>query len=321
MPSIARTAIKKLRPSLRSDLKRLVRFVALHPLSRRGLNLLYHVLSPRQKETFHANFAKVFREAGHPSLRGAWSVFFAGRHLRLPLDGKESWLEWDLAVSLLGHEVEIKQTYETILKSPQPPKLVFDIGANYGTHSLLFLSHGVPTLSFEPNANCHPYFQRLCTLNHVDCQIETLAFGSKEEEIELCFPENDTWYGTTNPQAIADLSREFSLTRKKVQQTTLDQYVRQHACRPELLKIDTEGSELQILQGGLQTLEACRPLVIFESWPTGARTSLFDLFTSLRYKIYRLPLLPDSLPAPLTKDEFCELAGFNFIAMPREKLL
>ena len=95
----------------------------------------------------------------------------------------------------------------------------------------------------------------------------------------------------------------------------------QHACRPELLKIDTEGSELQILQGGLHTLEAHRPLVIFESWPTGARETLFELFASLRYNIYRLPLLPDSLSIPLTKEEFCEIAGFNFIAMPREKLL
>src|ERR1700722_9247274 len=50
-----------------------------------------------------------------------------------------------------GHDSELKQTYASLIQLEHPPRLVLDIGANYGTHSIIFLSHDIETVSFEPN--------------------------------------------------------------------------------------------------------------------------------------------------------------------------
>ncbi|CAA9891487.1 conserved hypothetical protein [Candidatus Methylobacter favarea] len=77
----------------------------------------------------------------------------------MPLTSERFWLDWDTAVSITGHDIEIKQTYEALIGSSEPPELFIDIGANYGTHSLLFLVHQIKTITFEPNASCHDFFQ------------------------------------------------------------------------------------------------------------------------------------------------------------------
>lgn len=40
---------------------------------------------------------------------------------------------------------------------------------------------------------------------------------------------------------------------------------------PDLVKIDTEGSELAVLQGALGVLQRYCPLVVLESWPPTSR--------------------------------------------------
>lgn len=112
-----------------------------------------------------------------------------------PLDGHDTWLEWDLALSMLGHELEVKHTYLNLIRL-QRPKLFFAIGANYGLHSTMFLIHGVPTVSFEPNPRCHEYFRKLALRNHVQCDIQQLALGAAEGWVQVSFPDRETWLGS-----------------------------------------------------------------------------------------------------------------------------
>jgi hypothetical protein len=65
------------------------------------------------------------------------------------------WLDWFLALATLGDDSTVKKTYAAIVSSSRKPDLFLDVGANYGTHSLLFLAHGIRTWSFEPNARCY----------------------------------------------------------------------------------------------------------------------------------------------------------------------
>jgi FkbM family methyltransferase len=82
-------------------------------------------------------------------------------------------------VAILGHDLEIKTTYASML-----PRLFFDVGANYRLHALLFLVHCAPTVSFEPNTASHKYLRRACELNHLVCDIQALS--DAEGSIELC---------------------------------------------------------------------------------------------------------------------------------------
>ncbi len=153
----------------------IVRWLAAREGPRGALNALYRSRSWDQKERIHARFAKIFRDYQGTFDPGVWQVEFAGRTVRVPLSKARAWLTWDLALSVAGHEPEIKQTYETILGFG--PRLVLDVGANYGTHSLLFLVHGIRTISFEPNPNCHASINELCTANGVTPVLEPVAVG------------------------------------------------------------------------------------------------------------------------------------------------
>jgi FkbM family methyltransferase len=286
--------------------------------SRQCLNLLYSALSRREKARFHALCNALFADGGAQLEDGSWIVKFAGKRLVLPLTAEGGWQEWDAAVAILGHDLEIKTTYANLLRWRRP-QLFFDVGANYGLHSLLFLVHGIRTVSFEPNANCHAYLRRVCELNNLVCNIQPVALSDVEGFTELWFPEKQTWMGTTDAHVRESLGKDFGLCSLEVEQTTIDNFVARHGCRPDLIKIDTEGSELPVLKGSRETLGSIRPLVIFESWPEG-RDGLFRMFEEVDYRISQLPLLPRLSARVLENCSFLEHPARNFIALGAEQV-
>jgi FkbM family methyltransferase len=315
---LLRRLLRTVRASPRADVEGLVRWLVARRTTRTGLNLAYNRLAASRKEDVYALFAKIFRGHPRPIADGVWWANVGGRWAALPLGGHDAWLEWDLAVSMLGHELEIKQTYLNLIRLRRP-KLFFDIGANYGLHSLVFLLHGVPTVSFEPNPRCHEYFRKLARRNRVRGDIQQVALGAAEGSIEMLFPEQETWLGSTDPDISHRLVETHgSVTRMHVPQTTLDTFTQRDGRRPDLIKIDTEGSEAAILQGARKTLGTCRPWVIFESWRSAGRENLLTLFADLDYKICALPLQLPRSPRVLEWAGLLEWPDTNLIALPSE---
>src|SRR5437667_2890756 len=121
-----------------------IRAIAASSWSRRVLNDVYLVLTPSQRALFYKSFAKLFRNNRTQGRDGTWKVAFASKNILMPLTSETFWLDWDTAVSIVGHDIEVKQTYESLIGlSSMKPDLFIDIGANYGTHSVLFLVHGI----------------------------------------------------------------------------------------------------------------------------------------------------------------------------------
>lgn len=315
-----RRLLKYLWPSARTDCERVVRWMAENRGPRKALNTIYNRFSYRQKGAFHARFAKLFRRHESCPDPGRWTVLFHGREVSVPLARDTMWLDWDNALSVLGHEPEIKTTYQALTKDFGFPRCVFDVGANYGLHSLLFLVHGVKVISFEPNSVCHEYYGRLEELNCVQYFAEAMAMGASEGTAVLWYPEMDVWLGTTDPERIRDLSSKQSLRRVEVPCETIDGYVRKHKTVPDLIKLDTEGSELQILLGARTTLENERPKLIFECWRNKKRTQLWRFLDLVGYVTVRLPLLSLDSAAPVGVEEFSHSLESNFAALPREEL-
>lgn len=292
-------------------LKALVRGMASRSAPRHYLNTLYAMLPARHKALCQRHFAKLFRQGEWEVDDGVWFVEFAGKRIALPLSGERMWLDWDNALSILGHDVEIKTAYEALVASERKPRVFFDIGANYGLHSLLFLVHGVHAVAFEPNPRCHGECRALCKLNDVDCDLQALALGAQAGERKLWFPNSETWQGTTDAGVKERFASDESIEVLTVEQTTLDAFVEASALSPELVKIDTEGTEVEVLQGGVRTLHECRPLVIFESW--SRRTELFEVLEGSGYGISTLPLEGN---LPLDHPGFLKSASSNFMATP-----
>lgn len=241
---------------------------------------------------------------------------FFGKKVKLPLTQNRMWLDWDIAMSILGHELEIKTTYKTLTKNNSRPTLFFDIGSNYGTHSLLLLKHGIPTFSFEPNPACYEYFREICALNHVDCNLQAVALGEKSNEVEFVYPEHEAWLGKISRDTSESFNSDSEIRKIRVKQISLDSFVNSTGSRPTLIKIDTEGTELEVLKGPVTTLCTCRPVIIFESFKDSSRMKLFNFFRDNGYMVSFLPISRLSAIHCADYNEFAESSAANFLALP-----
>ena len=287
--------------------------------SRRYLNAVYGLLGPTSQALVHESYAKLFREGtGEPIEDGVWSVRFAGKIIHLPITVERAWLDWDIALSILGHDCEVKQTYAAILQSSSRPDVFLDIGANYGTHSLLFLVHGVDALSFEPNPVCAPYLMEVCHLNYVSPKLFNVALGEKDGNAELLFPEGEEWLGSTDPEIQRRLADRPGVKKIAVVVQRLDNYIADVSGRRVLIKLDTEGNELSVLRGGAAMLQTLKPAIIFESFAGPQREALDSFLAAHEYRTYRLPWRPRRAQGPLAHVEFLSSEETNFVALPNQ---
>lgn len=298
-----------------------VRRLMQNGITRSFLNDYYRSLNPLQAANFYHCYAKIFRSFRSKSLEdGEWIVDFAGKAIKLPLRAEEMWLDWDLATSIVAHDIEVKQTYSALLSSENPPELFLDIGANYGTHSVLFLSQNIPTVSFEPNPDCLAYHLTVCRLNGLQPKWEQLALGEREGFAELKFPESDTWNGTISSEVIEEMQSRDALQSINTKVVTLDSYMEKAKTLADkknvLIKIDVEGSEIDVLFGAKNFIFHRRPKIIFESNNPSARGMLIKCFEELGYGILLLPFNTlNGNGAPLSSDAFICNPMTNFIAL------
>lgn len=308
-----RTRLRPVRACVHRLQQRIVRHLVPRPMGRRLLHAGYTRLTLEGQATAHRRFAKVFRGSPPDTMAdGLWSVDFAGRAVLVPLTAERLWLDWDVALSLLGHDNEVKATYAALLRGDAPPDLFLDVGANYGLHSLLFLVHGVRTVSFEPNDSCHDYFREVCRLNGVQPTIEAVALGEHPGVVDLVFPEGDTWLGTVTAVAARPGER-----RRPVAMRRLDDYgdLLAGARRP-LVKVDTEGSDAAVLRGGAAVLKRHRPPVVFESLTGEGREALHDFLGGVGYGVASLPWSPPMGGEQLGREAFAASRATNFLAIP-----
>jgi hypothetical protein len=67
-----------------------------------------------------------------------------------------------------------------------------------------------------------------------------------------------------------------------VETTTLDEQLHENVC-PDLIKIDVEGADLAVMEGGRNMLERCRPIIFYEA-SNFLKTRL--LLENLGYKLF-----------------------------------
>ena len=303
---------------MRTGKRAVVRALASWPPSCSYLNRHFDSLDDAGKVDYYDRYAKIFWNPGRRLGGGTWNLHFLDKVIKLPLRPAHSRHDWDVALSILAHDIEIKTSYRNLLLSDRRPEVFFDVGANYGTHSLLFASAGVSVTSFEPNPFCRGPFNDMAELNGLGVDWEPVAIGEEDGELELVFPPGETWLGSVVGTVSQDIRRNHAdFLVERVQMRKLDDYAERARGKRTLIKIDVEGGEASVLKGASTLLRQSQPTIIFESNDRSKRAELAALLVEHGYAITRLPW-SGKLAAHLSESEFRSDSGTNFLAKPRK---
>lgn len=295
----------------------LVRMLASFAPSRVLLNAYYNTLGYEARRVYNDHYSRLFRN-GEAMADGTWTVHFLGKPIRLPLRSAHAWTDWANALAILGHDPDVKIAYQRLLQADRPPEIFLDVGANFGTHSLLFASQGVRTIAFEPNALCHAYAAAAHAMNGLDLQIEAVAIGAHDGEVELVFPEGETWLGSISGDVIGALRHGPDATAsQKVPLRRLDHYAETVRGKRILLKIDVEGSEAAVIQGASTLLAQSKPDILFESNDDRGRAELHALLSGHGYIIRDLSGTGAGSGTGLDAARFAASLETNFLAVSR----
>jgi FkbM family methyltransferase len=101
-----------------------------------------------------------------------------------------------------------------------------------------------------------------------NCIVENMAIGKNLDEVEV-FADGEYFPNYTSNILGHDSSFKTLKSIYKVKCTTLDDYFKD--IKLDYLKIDTEGSELDVIKGGIETIKKCKYVVIEchyeKDWP------------------------------------------------------
>ena len=308
--------VKYYRPTIRQDIRAMMRASVCNATTRAGVNAAYRALTLEQTARFYSWFWDIFRDNGEGLAAGWWTLSFCGRQIRVPLRPESAGLDWGIATAILGHDVEIKQTYAALVRGPARPGCFVDVGSNFGTHSILFVAHGIPTISLDPNSVCNRYHAALGAANGFTQRIETVAIGDRHDYVDLRYPPGEPWLGSTDSSTSELLRTQYVTESARVEQRTLDDFLPEFGNRSLLVKIDTEGNEHRVLLGAERTLREKSPTVIFECWAGPERDNLHQIFSSFGYGIALPPWDGRAVPRILSRGEFLAHPATNFIAVP-----
>jgi len=170
---------------------------------------------------------------------------------------------------------------------------VLDIGAHKAGY-LYYIRKQVgnegSVIAFEPQSNLFQYISKIKRLfNWDNVTVEHLALSDTVGSVTLYIPTNKVSKGSSPGATIVENKdrKETGLT-ETVSTETLDTYCASKAIKPDFLKIDVEGNELNVFKGGIETLKKHKPKIIveIEARHVGQEQVLetFQFLESLQYK-------------------------------------
>lgn len=131
-------------------------------------------------------------------------------------------------------------------------EVIFDVGANIGNFSkeLFYIYPKSKFYCFEPFPST---FEKLtCNLRRRNYNLYQLALGDKSQLVTV--PQNNSNQPDTNT-LVGAIKTTDSAKHDSITISTVDEFCRNHSIKTiSLLKIDTEGFDLKVLQGASNML-------------------------------------------------------------------
>jgi FkbM family methyltransferase len=230
----------------------------------------------------------------------------------------------DFSIYLLGGFE--RSTGATLRKLVKAADVVFDIGANIGAHTLGLAQSVGPSgrvFAFEPTDFAFEKLKRNLSLNpDLEARVQArqiLLAATSDAQVQARIYAS---WPLEKDDSVHPKHRGRLETTENASVDTIDHIVQREGIdRLNLIKIDVDGHELPVLQGGLETLKRFGPTLVMEMSPyvhAEEQNSFDALVALLREAGYSLRNSASWKPLPLSASELEALipdgASINVIA-------
>lgn len=182
-----------------------------------------------------------------------------------------------------------------VRNSLQGGQVAVDIGCHKGAYTYWMRRAVGPAgevYAFEPQPNLVGYLRGVFSeMGYDNVELVPMALSDKPGQLPLYIPQVSTHFASL--EARSDEQRAMREGQPKraatllVDVTTLDAFFTNDRKPPNFLKIDVEGHELSVLEGGRRTLELHHPTILIECEarhrPDSDIRPVFNFLTSLGY--------------------------------------
>jgi FkbM family methyltransferase len=174
-----------------------------------------------------------------------------------------------------------------LLTTPGPIRIAYDIGAHVGYMTLALtktVSKEGVVFAFDPIPNNQALIKKLVYLNNLDgkVRIVPLALGDTigKQRMVIGEPSLMNHLEIASPGKIMNGRPTINVAI-----STLDSFVLVRSNPPpDLIKIDVEGAEAMVIEGGLQTLQRFSPKLLLEIHGPGNADKTYELLHGLDYE-------------------------------------
>lgn len=155
--------------------------------------------------------------------------------------------------------------YKKFLNShPYKNDLIFDVGANMGRKSFIFVKLTKQVIAFEPSEKLFLFLKSRFQQENI--LVFNCALGSKVSTSDLFIVEGNEAYNSLSKKHIQStatkrgVATKDNVKLKKVKVDILENFIEKYG-KPKYIKIDVEGHEYEVLKG----LKTPVPLLSFEA--------------------------------------------------------
>lgn len=188
---------------------------------------------------------------------------FWGKYIAMPVNDWESFM-LDKFGFPGGSDSEYRLA-KYLINTLTSSDTFFDVGANYGFYTFLSAELCSSVHSFEPNEHI---FRIISNNSKPPIVLNNIALSNFSGTSVLHTSGNNSGISTISEATVATQRwRWWKYSHEEsVHVDTLDNYIKTSGVKPTVIKMDVEGAEKAVIEGGSDFLEHYSPIVILEVW-------------------------------------------------------
>lgn len=200
---------------------------------------------------------------------------YFGEDIKFYLPDINEYIQSLIYTKCMFYEIE---TLEKLKEFHLDNKVIIDVGANIGNHSLYFarIINSLKVYSFDPNKKLAEIFNKNMKINNVENKVELRNIGISSEKgygnLEII--EEDNW--GANKVSISEKG-EFEIG-------ILDELFETFESEIGLIKIDVEGMELEVIKGAKNIIEKFKPILCIEILDEEHYKQINNILAKFNYK-------------------------------------